>query len=84
MTSQLEKQIITKLMSPNISRSKGNQAMIFGQLIRYTMRNIFFEKSYTKCGGETIPRPFPKKNKIDHISRLIVLNLIICFYCMLS
>ena len=25
------------------------------------MRNIFIEKSYTKCGGETIPRPFFEK-----------------------
>ena len=25
------------------------------------MNNIFLEKSYIKCGGETIPRPFPEK-----------------------
>ena len=30
------------------------------------MRNIFLEKSYTKCGGETIPRPFPKISKLMH------------------
>ena len=29
------------------------------------MRNIFFEKSYTKCGEETIPRPFSKKTKLS-------------------
>ena len=29
-----------------------NQSMKFGQLIEY-MRNIFAEKLYTKCGGET-------------------------------
>ena len=34
-----------------------------GQLKEYSMRNIFLEKSYTKCGGETIPRPFSKKNE---------------------
>ena len=34
--------------------------MTFGQLIEYNMRNIFAEKSDTKCGGETIPRPFAK------------------------
>ena len=28
------------------------------------MRNIFGEKSYTKCGGETILRPFSKKSKL--------------------
>ena len=34
--------------------------MKFGQLIEYNMRNIFAEKSYTKCAGETIPRPLSK------------------------
>ena len=37
--------------------------MKFGQLIEYITRNIFREKSYTKCGGETIPRPFLKSQK---------------------
>ena len=32
------------------------------------MRNTFFEKSYTKCDGDTIPRPFSKKSK-SSISR---------------
>ena len=27
------------------------------------MRNIFVEKSYIKCDGETVPRPFSKKPK---------------------
>ena len=31
----------------------------------YIIRNIFVEKSYTKCGGETIPRPFSKKSKLS-------------------
>ena len=29
------------------------------------MINIFLEKSYTKCGGKKIPRPFPKKSKLS-------------------
>ena len=52
-------------MLPNISRSKGNQTMKFGQLTEHNMRNIFVEKSYTKCGVETFPRPFPKKLKFS-------------------
>ena len=48
-------------MSPYISKSKGNQAIKFGQLMKYNMRHIFLEESYTKCGGETIPRLFSKK-----------------------
>ena len=39
--------------------------MISGQLIEYNMKNIFVEKSYTKCAGETIPRPLPKISKLS-------------------
>ena len=39
---------------------KGNQTIKFGRLIEY---DIFLEKSYTKCGGETVPRSFSKKRK---------------------
>ena len=49
----------------NISRSKGNPTMIFGQLIACNMRNIFLKKSYTKCDGETSPRPFSEKSKLS-------------------
>ena len=38
------KQIITIDMLRNISESKGNQAMKFGQLIEYNMRNLCLEK----------------------------------------
>ena len=60
MTSQPGKQAIAIHILPHISRSKRNQTQ-FGQLIEYNMRNTFVEKSYTKYGGETIPRPFSKK-----------------------
>ena len=39
--------------------------MKFGQLIECNMRNIFLEKSYTKCGGETSPRLFSEKLKLS-------------------
>ena len=42
-------------------KKKGNQTMKFGLLIEYNMRNIFLNKSCTKFGGETTPRPFSKK-----------------------
>ena len=41
MTSQTGKQTIAIQILPDISRSKGNQTMVFGQLIEYSMRNIF-------------------------------------------
>ena len=45
-------------------RSKGNQMMKFGQLLEYNMRTIFLEKSFSKYGRGTIPRPFSKKSKL--------------------
>ena len=47
----------------NISRSKGNQTVEPTQLMEYTIKHIFLEKSYTKFGRETIPSPFSKKNQ---------------------
>ena len=41
-------QVITIHILPDISRSKGNQAMKFGQLIEYNVRNIFLQKSCMK------------------------------------
>ena len=65
----------------NISRSKGNQATKFGQLIQYNWRNIFLEKSYTKSDGETIPRPFFKKSKLsislDQYSKVLYILFIL-------
>ena len=53
--------------------------MKFGQLIEYNMRNIFVEKSYTKCGGKTIPRPLPKLSlSVDQYSK--VLNSLFLLY----
>ena len=36
----------------------------FCRLIEYNMKNSFLEKSYTKSGGQTIPRPFFEKSKL--------------------
>ena len=63
MTSQTGQEIITIHIFPNISRSKGNKRMKFGHLIEYNMRNIFLEKSYTKCGGEA-SQHYYKKSKL--------------------
>ena len=63
MTSSTGKQIITKLILPNISRSKGNQTMEFGQLIE-----IFLLKNYSKIRQETIFRPLAFfKNALNEI-----------------
>ena len=63
MTSQIGKQTIAVHILPNISESKGNQRMKFGQLIEYNMRIILLKKSYTKCGGETSSGSFLKNQR---------------------
>ena len=45
MVSHTRKQIIAIRILSNISRTKGNQAKLFGQLIEYNVRNIFLQKS---------------------------------------
>ena len=44
MTSQPGLQTIAMHILPNISQSKGNQTMKFGQFIEYNKRNIFLQK----------------------------------------
>ena len=61
MTPQHGKQTIEVHILPNISWSKGNQTMKFGQLTEYNMRNIFLEKQCLKFGKETNLRPFSEK-----------------------
>ena len=58
--SQPSYQIVVIHILSNISRSKGNETMQFGQLIECDMRNIFYEKLNTKC-NKTSPRPFSEK-----------------------
>ena len=65
MMSQTEQQFITIHILPNISRSKSNQTINFGQLLEYNMRNNFLEKSFTKGGRESSPRPFKEKSKLS-------------------
>ena len=48
MMSQPGLQTIAIHILPNISKSKGNQAIKFGQLIEYKKRNIFLKKLYQK------------------------------------
>ena len=55
MTSQPGLQTIAIHILPNISQSKGNQTMKFGQLIDHNKRNIFLQKL---CG---------KWSKVPHL-----------------
>ena len=71
MTSHPEKQMqypigqYAILILTNTLKIKGNEPIKFGQLTEYNTRNIFLEKSYTKCGGKTISTPFSIKSKLN-------------------
>ena len=65
MTLQTRQHVITIHMFYNISRSKENGTMKFGQLIENIMRNTFLEISYKKFGVEDSPRPYYKKSKLS-------------------
>ena len=56
---QAGQQIILTYILPNNSQSKGNQAIIFGQLIQYRMGNIFPQKSFKKWDREITSRFIP-------------------------
>ena len=62
MASQPRKEAIAMYILPNISRSKGTQAMKFGQLVEYNMRNIFLEKSYANVVEKQFLDPFLKNH----------------------
>ena len=65
MVSKPGKQTVAIHILSNISGTNENQTMKLGQLIEYNMRNIFLEKSYAKCGGESSPRPFSETLKLS-------------------
>ena len=75
MTSQFCWQTIAIHIFTNISGSKDNQTMKFGELTVYNRGKISLEKSHTKCGREIIPRPYSKKWKLskslDHYSKVL-------------
>ena len=60
MTLQPGKQAIAIHILPNISRSKGNRTMKFGQFIEYNVE-IFFLKNHTqRLVEKLVPNPFIK------------------------
>ena len=48
MMSETKKQINTRHILNNTSKSKDSQAIKFGQLIKYSMINICLKRSYRK------------------------------------
>ena len=60
MTPQPRKKTIAIHILPNISKSKGNQKMKFGQLIEYNMRNNFLKNRKQNAMEKVVPELFLK------------------------
>ena len=58
MTSQAGKQAIAIHILPNISRSKDNQTVEFGQLLQYNMKTFFLENHTQNVVDKLFPDPF--------------------------
>ena len=58
MTPQAEKQIISIRILPNVSRSRGNLAMKFVQLIKYSMKKFFLKMHAENEIGRLVPDLF--------------------------
>ena len=65
---------------PNILRSKVNQTIKVGSLMKYRMRKTFLEKSCTKRWGELVPDPFPKNQKWAYFWINSLKFYTVCFY----
>ena len=76
MTSLTGRQIVTIFhILPNISRNTGNQAMKFGQLIKYIMRNIFLQGLCRKRGGRLVPNLKKKRFKVKARNQPLSFNI---------
>ena len=81
MTSQPGLQTIATHVLPNISQSKDNQTMKFGQLIEYNKRNIFLQNLCRKWGKETSLRPlFFFKKKLNIWWKQVVCSLVSIYF----
>ena len=58
MTSQAGKQAIAIHILPNISRSKDNHSVEFGQLLQYNMKTFFLENHTQNMVDKLFPDPF--------------------------
>ena len=72
MLAELGQQTTAMHILTNISRSKGNQTIKFGQLIEYNMKNIFLQKSYKKWWWRNYSQTLFLKIYVEHISGSIV------------
>ena len=81
MTSEPGWYTFIKHILPNISRSKHNQTMKFGQLIQYKKRNIFLQKSCKNETGRLVPDLFLFFRKaLYEVKASVVCNLVSIYF----
>ena len=68
--------IIPKPFLSNISRSKDNQTIKFGQLIEYNRRNFFLKKNMQKIWGRNYSHTLFSKIKFEHTWGSTVWNFV--------
>ena len=82
--SQPGKLIIAIHILPNISKSKGNQTIKFGQLIEYKMTDIFLKNQTQNVVEELSTDPFPKNQSWAYLWINGLKFYAVYFYCMPS
>ena len=73
-------QTITIHILPNISISKDNQEMKFGESIKYKVRNIFLQRSCRKWAGRPVPDLFLFLKKLYTRSKQVVSTLVLIHF----
>ena len=76
MTSQPGGKTIAIHILANISQSKGNQEIKFGQLIEYNQKNIFLQKSSRQEAQKLVPDIFLFLRKTLYKVKLVVCSLV--------
>ena len=77
MISQTGNKIIKTHIFPDTSRSKDNQAILLGQLIKYNVKNIFLQKLSINEAGKLVPNQFLSSKK--DLQKVKASALLVCF-----
>ena len=80
MTSQPGSQTIAIHIFSDISQSKGNQTMRFGQLIEYNKRNIFLEKLCGTWGREASSSLFIFLKELNMRWKQVICSLVSIYF----
>ena len=82
MTSQPGKQTIPMHILTNVSRSKSNQGMKFGRLIKYECGLFFLNNHTQNVLNKLFPDPFLENQNWAYLWVNSLKRYAVCFYCM--